>query len=81
MPRRILALTCSLVALGLTSCDRPPPDAIRIGILADCDTYGAAFYDVALAGAELPLLRRGGSLDPSHLANGVEGVSVGGHAV
>jgi branched-chain amino acid transport system substrate-binding protein len=81
MPRRILALTCSLVALGLTSCDRPHPDAIRIGILADCDTFGAAFYDVALAGAELPLLRRGGSLDPSHLADGVEGVSVGRHPI
>jgi len=80
MRRQILALICMLV-LGATSCDHPRTDTIRIGILPDCDTFGAPFYDVALAGAELPLLRRGGSLDPSHLEDGVQGVSVGGHAV
>jgi branched-chain amino acid transport system substrate-binding protein len=80
MRRQILALCCTL-ALGATSCDQPRTDTIRIGILPDCDTFGAPFYDVSLAGAELPLLRRGGSLDPSHLEDGVQGVSVGGHAV
>lgn len=80
MRRQILALICMLL-LGATSCDQPRTDTIRIGILPDCDTFGAPFYDVALAGAELPLLGRGGSLDPSHLEDGVQGVSVGGHAV
>jgi branched-chain amino acid transport system substrate-binding protein len=80
MRRQILALICMLL-LGATSCNQPRTDTIRIGILPDCDTFGAPFYDVALAGAELPLLGRGGSLDPSHLEDGVQGVSVGGHAV
>jgi branched-chain amino acid transport system substrate-binding protein len=80
MRRQILALICMLL-LGATSCNQPRTDTIRIGILPDCDTFGAPFYDLALAGAELPLLGRGGSLDPSHLEDGVQGVSVGGHAV
>jgi branched-chain amino acid transport system substrate-binding protein len=80
MRRQILALICMLL-LGATSCNQPRTDTIRIGILPDCDTFGAPFYDLALAGAELPLLGQGGSLDPSHLEDGVQGVSVGGHAV
>jgi branched-chain amino acid transport system substrate-binding protein len=81
MRRQIAALSCAVVALGLTSCESQRADAIRVGILADCDTIGAPFYDVSLAGAELPLLRRGGSLDPSHLEDGVGGVSVGRHPI
>src|SRR4029453_9293579 len=80
MRRQILALICMLL-LGATSCNQPRTDTIRIGILPDCDTFGEPFYDLALAGAELPLLGRGGSLDPSPLEDGVQGVSVGGHAV
>lgn len=53
-------------------------DSLRVGVLADCDGIFGGFYDVALGGAELPLLRRGGKLAGALPANGIAGISVGG---
>jgi branched-chain amino acid transport system substrate-binding protein len=54
---------------------------IRIGILGVCQGAFAPFYDEAVAGAELPLLQRGGKLDGEKPADGVRGARVAGHPV
>lgn len=76
----LVCLVC-LVVLGASSCQGAEKDSIRIGILADCEGFGASYYDVALAGAELPLIRRGGALEGADPVDGVGGVSVGDHPV
>jgi branched-chain amino acid transport system substrate-binding protein len=57
-----------------------PADAIKIGVYADCQGVYGSWYDDSLAGAELPLVERGGRLgvEPS---DGVGGVSVGGRPI
>ena len=59
----------------------PPPGAIKIGVLSDCAGPYGQMYDDTLAGAELPLLQRGGKLAGSRLTDGVDGVSIGGRPV
>jgi branched-chain amino acid transport system substrate-binding protein len=78
---RVLPLTVVLLLVGASACEGSERDAIRIGVLADCEGLGASFYDTTLAGAELPLLRRGGSLAGGEPRDGVEGVSIDGHPV
>lgn len=78
---RALSLMVVLLLLGASACEGSEPDGVRIGVLADCESFGAPFYEATLAGAELPLLRRGGSLAGRYAADGVAGVSVGGHPV
>ena len=73
----LLALALALIASACGS----GKDAIRIAVLADCDGVLGAFYESTLAGAELPLLRRGGSLVGSSPTGGVDGVAVGGRPV
>ncbi len=58
-----------------------PPDAIKIGIYAECNGGLVAFYDGSLAGAMLPLLERGGRRAGPALTDGVTGVTVGGRPV
>ena len=77
----MLLLPVALFMLGTAACENPKVDGIRIGILSDCEGFAAPFYDVTLAGAELPLLRRGGSLAGQGPSSGVNGVSVNGHPV
>ena len=57
-----------------------PKGAIKIGVYADCQGIWGFAYDDSLAGAELPLVERGGRLgvEPS---DGVSGVSVGGRPI
>jgi branched-chain amino acid transport system substrate-binding protein len=71
---RAVPLAAALAALA-SSCGGSTDDAIRIGVLADCDGAVSGLYDVALAGAELPLLRRGATLASGRPAGGVENVS------
>ena len=78
---RAFSLLVAPLLLCATACESSEPGDIRVGILADCEGFGAAYYDVTLAGAELPLLRRGGSLMGSGPADGVEGVLVDQHPV
>jgi branched-chain amino acid transport system substrate-binding protein len=56
-------------------------ETIKIAIVADCEGLQAGFHDVALAGAELPLLRRGAKLAGANPSSGVEGVTIGGRKV
>jgi branched-chain amino acid transport system substrate-binding protein len=57
-----------------------PTDAIKIGVYADCQGLWGFARNDSLAGAELPLVERGGRLgiEPSE---GVSGVSVGGRRI
>jgi YVTN family beta-propeller protein len=57
-----------------------PPGAIKIGVYADCQGIYGDFHNDSLAGADLPLVERGGRLgvEPS---DGVGGVSVGGRPI
>ena len=57
-----------------------PKRAIKIGVYADCQGIWGFAYGDSLAGAELPLVERGGrlGLDPS---DGVSGASVGGRPI
>lgn len=77
--RRLLsALLAAMLAALVTSCGSTN-DSIRVGVLADCEGIFGGLYDVALGGAELPLLRRGGKLKGTRPVDGVRGISVGGH--
>jgi branched-chain amino acid transport system substrate-binding protein len=80
MRLRAVLLAAALAALA-SSCGGGSDDPIRIGVLADCDGAVSGVYDVALAGAELPLLRRGATLASGRPADGVENVSVGGRRI
>ena len=57
-----------------------PKRAIKIGVYADCQGIWGFAHNDSLAGAELPLVERGGRLgvEPS---DGVSGVSVGGRPI
>lgn len=77
--RALLPLAAAL-ALAAGSCGGSS-EPIRIGLLADCEGFVASFHDVTLAGAELPLLRRGARLAGPKPADGVEGAAIGGHPV
>lgn len=72
-------LAVVLTAL-VTSCGGTD-DALRIGVLADCEGAVGGLYDVSLGGAELPLLRRGARLAATRPAEGVEGLEIGGRRV
>jgi branched-chain amino acid transport system substrate-binding protein len=57
------------------------PGTIRIGVLAQCQTPLLTTYAQDLAGAELPLLWRGGRLRGSSPSDGVVGASVAGRRI
>jgi branched-chain amino acid transport system substrate-binding protein len=79
--RRLLPLlVAAAFAVVAASCGGVQ-QTIRIAIMADCEGPEAGFYDVTLAGAELPLLRRGGRLTGEAPSDGVEGVTIGGRRV
>ena len=58
-----------------------PPDAIGIGVLADCRGPFGAWYEQSLAGAELPLLHRGSARAGTRITDGVRGAHVAGRSV
>jgi len=74
----LAALAVSLALLG-SSCGGEAP--IRIGVITDCEGFLAAFNDVALAGSELPLIRRGATLTGAGPGQGVEGASIAGRPI
>jgi branched-chain amino acid transport system substrate-binding protein len=78
--RALLLLSASALAVLAASCGGTK-QSIRIAVLADCEGYLAGVYDVSLAGAELPLLQRGGRLVGAKPSDGIEGLSVGGRKV
>lgn len=54
---------------------------VRIGLLTECRGFLAGFEEAMLAGAELPLLARGGRLVDGTPRGAVEGAQVGGRPV
>jgi branched-chain amino acid transport system substrate-binding protein len=79
--RSVLSLLAvAALALLATSCGSRQ-QTIRIAVVADCEGITGSFYDVALAGAELPLLRRGGKLAGAKPSDGVDGVTIGGRKI
>jgi len=76
----ILGLTVAAVA-AVAGCGGGGKAPIRIGVLGVCQGVFAPFYDEAVAGADLPLLRRGGKLSGPKPADGVSGATVSGHPI
>jgi branched-chain amino acid transport system substrate-binding protein len=74
----ITGLVASL-ALFAGSCGGEEP--IKIGVLTDCEGFLAAFSDVALAGSELPLIRRGAALAGAGPEDGVTGAVIAGRPI
>lgn len=75
-----MALLCALGAgCGAGSGERR--HAIKIGVLAECQTPLLTSYTQDLAGAELPLLERGGRLRGPSPSDGVVGASVAGRPI
>jgi branched-chain amino acid transport system substrate-binding protein len=64
-----------------SGCGHTGNDTIRLGVLADCEGSFQNVYEEAIAGAELPLLRRGARLRGSKPSDGVRGASVAGRPV
>jgi len=73
------AILC-LLALA-TGCGQERRDAFTIGVLTDCYTAFSTYYDTTVAGAELPLLRRGATLVGEKPSDGVGTVNVAGTPV
>lgn len=72
-----VAVVAILSAACAGGADRP----VRIGLLTDCRGPFAGFEQAMLAGAELPLLQRGGRLVTAKPAGGVSGTRVSGRRV
>lgn len=81
MRARLASVLLSVALAGFVAACGDAKDPIRIGVLADCEGIFGGFHDVALGGAELPVLRRGGKLAGALPVNGVAGFSVGGRPV
>ena len=77
--KALLPLAASL-ALVAGSCGGSQ-EPIQIGLLADCEGFVASFFDVTLAGAELPLVRRGAAPAGQKPTDGVESAEIGGHPI
>jgi branched-chain amino acid transport system substrate-binding protein len=77
---RVAAALLVVLLVTLAGCSSGD-DPVRIGVLADCEGAVGGLYDVALGGAELPLLKRGARLSGTRPAEGVTGLTIGGHAV
>jgi len=82
-PGRLLALAVAVVLLGWAAagCAGHTVVPIRIGVLADCEAQFATVYEAAIAGAELPLLRRGASLAGTQPSDGIADAAVAGRPV
>jgi len=78
--RLLVAAGASALLLLAAACGGSK-DAVTIGVLADCEGIFAPFYESNLAGAELPLLARGGHLTGTAPSDGVEGARIAGRSV
>ena len=80
-PRRTLAALALGLGLVAAGCGSGGKGTIKIGVISDCRGVFSAFYDQTLAGAELPLILRGGKLKGPRPSDGLEGASVAGKRV
>ena len=78
-----LALAGALLTLVavVAGCGDESDAPFRIGVLVDCTGIAAETHDWSLAGAELPLLQRGGTLAGKGPAGGVHTTKVAGRDV
>jgi branched-chain amino acid transport system substrate-binding protein len=74
------ALAAAAVTLA-SGCGGSSSDAIRIGVLFDCEEQFASASEQFMAGAELPLVVRGAHLRGTLPSKGIEGGSVAGRKV
>ncbi len=70
-----VAVVLAVVALLIPACS-PDPAPLRLGVLVDCMGFARGSEDVVLAGAELPLLRRGSELRGMRPTAGVTPVTI-----
>jgi branched-chain amino acid transport system substrate-binding protein len=71
----VLAVTAVVASCG------GPRAPIRIALLADCEGAFGGLYDVAVGGAELPLLQRGAKLAGKRPRDGLKDASVSGRPI
>jgi branched-chain amino acid transport system substrate-binding protein len=79
--RASVATLAAVFAFALSGCAGGDEHAVRIGVLADCTGGLAAFNDLELASAELPLLVRGARLAGAKPRDGISGAKVAGRRV
>jgi branched-chain amino acid transport system substrate-binding protein len=77
LSRVALLLAVASLALGASGCSGAE-QPVRIGLLTDCRGLFSGYEDQALAGAELPLLRRGAHLTNGRPSGGVSDARAGG---
>lgn len=80
-PRRVLSLLAVAALAVLAPSCGSQQQTIRIAVVADCEGFFSGFHDISLAGAELPLLRRGGKLVGTGPSSRVEGITIGGRKI
>src|SRR6266508_1836297 len=76
---RLLAVSVALSLLA-AGCGGQK-NMFTIGVITDCEGVFSAFSEDILAGAELPLLERGGRLVGRKPSDGIAGARVGGSRV
>jgi branched-chain amino acid transport system substrate-binding protein len=83
MTARLAVLLVSVSVLAVSACGSSTrsQDPIRIGILSDCGGAYGGFFQMTVAGAELPLLQHGARLVGKNPSEGVEGASVAGRPI
>ena len=82
MRRRQVAVALAVVAAALPTAACGEHQApFKIGVLADCRSTFGGYYEFFLAGAELPLVERGGVLRGTKPSDGIGGASAGGRHV
>src|SRR5262245_55775107 len=80
--RGIVMLLPQVVALAIAAGCGGNADALRIGVLTDCNAPPFSInHQRTLAGAELPLIRRGARLQGSKPSDGLDGAAVAGRPV
>jgi branched-chain amino acid transport system substrate-binding protein len=63
------------------ACGADDRETIRVGFIGDCKGWFSSYYESAVAGAELPFVRRGAEPLGSKPSDGVSSVSIGGRRV
>ena len=79
-PQVAVLLAVASLALCAAGCSGGDPP-IRVGLLTDCRGIFSGYEDEMLAGAELPLLRRGARLTNGQPSGGVSDAQVAGRDV
>jgi branched-chain amino acid transport system substrate-binding protein len=81
MRARATAVLVAALALAAGGCGGSEPEPFRVGILSDCYGPFSSAHERIVASAELPLIRRGGTLGGRNPSDGVDGASAAGRRV